>query len=217
MQLRDWASSQHIVCLGCMMGFQGRRQKSLLGLADGGFEGASSAIRDPPPCLNKGGCWQSSLCRRHAREQGGGKREERPPVFGIYSQSPLTIHCIMETYSCLNRLAVSCSWPRISRIAVEPFITSHTKNTHESQVKTLLEYKSFSLGLAETQLLRSSVVIPGGCQNSCPDCPEMTKLKTTHEPKLPKGIPTIYVRRRVLLPQCQRNSPSASNPWSFTH
>lgn len=89
MRLQDQASSQHIVCLGCTMGFQGRRQKSLSGLADGGFEGAGSAIRDPLPCLNnEGGRWQSSLCRRHAGERGGGKREEQRPIYGIYSQSP---------------------------------------------------------------------------------------------------------------------------------
>lgn len=200
------------------MGFQGCRQKSPLGLRAGGFEGVSSAIRDPPPSLNnEGGCRQSSLCRRHAGEQGGEEGEGQPPVFGIQPQSPLTTHRIMETCNCLTRPAVSRSPPPVSQISAEPFITSHTKNTYESPVKTLLEYKAFSLGLAETQLLHTSVVIPGGSQNSCPDCPETTKLKMTHEPKLPKGVSTIYVRGRVLLPQCQQNSPPASNPRSFAH
>lgn len=107
---------------------------------------------------------------------------------------PVTTRCIEETYSCLNRLAVSRSSPCISGVSVEPFIASHTKTTYESQVTTLLECKAFSLGLAEAQLFHTSAVIPGDCQNSCPDCPGTAKLKMTHEPKLAKGVSTICVR-----------------------
>lgn len=154
MQLQDWASSQHIVCLSCTRGFQGWWQKSLLGLADGGW-GSQQCNTGPSSLFKQQGRLLAELTLTETHWRACGKREEQPPVFGIYSQSPLTIHCIMETYSCLSRPTVSRSSPCISQISVEPFITSHTKNTYESQVKTLLEYKTFSFRFAETQLLHT--------------------------------------------------------------
>lgn len=59
----------------------------------------------------------------------------------------------------------------------------HQKN----QLQKWSENTARVQGLAETQLLHISVVIPGGCQNPHP---ETTKLQT-HEPKLPKGVSTI--------------------------
>lgn len=55
MGLQDWASFRHIVRLGCTMSFQGCRQKSPLGLADGDFEGGQQCHTGPSPMFKRRG------------------------------------------------------------------------------------------------------------------------------------------------------------------
>lgn len=96
MWLQDGASSQHIMCLCCVMGFQGRRQKSLFGLAKRGFDGARRATRDPLPCLNHtGGRWQSLAAGDTLKSREMEKEKNNPQYLALALNSPFTIHCTM--------------------------------------------------------------------------------------------------------------------------
>lgn len=179
-----------------------------------GLWGSQQCNTGPSPLFKQQGRLLAELTLKETRWRACGKREEQLPVFGIYSQSPLRVHCIMETYSCSSRPAVSRSSPCISQISVEPFITSHAKNTYKSQVKTLLEYKTFSFGFAETQLIHTLIIILEAAK-----IPVQTVLRQTQdntEAEVLKGVFTICTRGRVLLSQHQQNAPLASSPWSFT-
>lgn len=158
MHLQDWASSQHSVCLGCRMDFQGRQQ-SLSGLTDGSQQwnmGPSAPLKQQLKLLAE------FSCRRHAGEKGSGKGE-RPSWFGIYSQFPLIIHCVTEAYSCPRKPAAPSSSSCISQTSVHHF-------THKAHLwkpkETLSVQKAFTLGCAEAQLLHASADILGGCQGS---------------------------------------------------